>query len=562
VILGCLFMLAANGASILGAHFLLLRVRASDTSINLVLFLVIRLLLISGVVLAAGLGHCLTAPMLGLLGAAVVLGLLLKKNYVHFPKPEWSSMGWVAGAVGVLIGVRLMLQVWFFAPHTTDVLSYHLPKIAEWVQSGGFTGELGVDDHATFPAGFELIETWWVLFLHHDVLIEMAGVEFLVLGLAATWALAKRLGLSTKSASWAGLIYAMTPGIMLQATSCLNDGPVAALAVASFALITCAASWPLVGIALSLGVGVKATFAYLVPGMLLLAFLSRGEPRDPLPRRWTAYSLGAAGLLVGSFWYLRNVVFFGNPVYPIGEKDLPIQAGPRLSSLIGNLGSLINVRLYDRGPYGAYLDGIAGWGGVAFACGILGLLLWSGENTKVRKVATAFLVSLAAALLMSRGDDFYMRFCLFFPAVLAIAAVRLAELFPPVLPCVAIALIFQFLGTLLPYDLPLKRFEKLAGQPWNRRSASCFFGFEVQDAAVGYFASNRGSVYCLYGPDFSRRVVYLRSRSAETLIEDMKQFGLRTLCTPPLDEHEKQIVEACVRLGNLRRVSDQVLYRE
>jgi hypothetical protein len=562
VILGLFFLLAANGASILGAHCILLRIRMSDASVNFALFLVIRLLLISATVIAAGLTHCLTALALGILGAVLVLGFLLKKTYVHIPKPRLSSIGWVAGAVALVICIRLLLEVWFFAPHTTDVLSYHLPKVAEWVRFGGFTRELGVDDHATFPAGFELIETWWVLFLHHDVLIEMAGVEFLILALAATSALAKRLGLSQRSAIWAGLIYIMTPGLMLQATSCLNDGPVAALAVTSFALIACSASWPVVVMPLALGLGVKPTFSYLVPGILLLALLSRGEPRDTIPRRMTSYALGAAGLLTGAFWYLRNLALFGNPVYPIGERDLPIQSEPRLSSLLGNLGSLINVRLYDRGPYGAYLDGIAGWGGISFACGILGLLLWTGENAKVRKLAAAFLLSLAGVLLMARGDDWYMRFCLFFPAILAIAAVRLVELFPPVLPCVAIAFLFQFVGTMLPYDLPLKNLERLAGQSWVRRSSSEFFGFDVKDPAVGYFASNRGSAYCLYGPDFSRRVVYLRSGSAEALLEDMKRAGITTLCIAPLADHEMKIIEDCLRTGKLRRASDHVLVVE
>src|SRR6185436_10496080 len=102
---------------------------------------------------------------------------------------------------------------WFFAPYTTDVLSYHLPKMAEWVRSGTLFGERGVDDHATFPAGFELVEAWWVLFLHHDVLIEMAGVEFLLLAFASTSALGSGLSLTPAQGRWAGLITLLSPGL-------------------------------------------------------------------------------------------------------------------------------------------------------------------------------------------------------------------------------------------------------------------------------------------------------------------------------------------------------------
>src|SRR5439155_312253 len=81
-------------------------------------------------------------------------------------------------------------------------------------------------------SGFELIETWWVVFLHHDVLIELAGVEFLLLSGAGAYALAREMGWSGKCASRAALLFIMTPGLHLQATSCLNDGPVAALITA------------------------------------------------------------------------------------------------------------------------------------------------------------------------------------------------------------------------------------------------------------------------------------------------------------------------------------------
>src|SRR5207244_3087828 len=135
------------------------------------------------------------------------------------------------------IAARLLLQVWFFAPMVGDALTYHLPKVAEWVGSGRMTRELGPDPRAAFPAGFELVEAWCCVFLHHDALIEMAGVEFLALAFAATYALGRRLGLEERPSVLAAFLYALTPGLHFQATGCMNDGPVAALIVGGGALL-------------------------------------------------------------------------------------------------------------------------------------------------------------------------------------------------------------------------------------------------------------------------------------------------------------------------------------
>jgi hypothetical protein len=561
MILRLLAMIAANAASVLGARLLSRPFLVGDPAADAVIFLVLRLLLISAVILTAGATHGLSAGVLGSLGTVAFASLLLRLRMTgpRLPQAGSAVVGWIAGGATILFAIRLLLQVWFFAPHTEDVLSYHLPKIAEWIRAGGFTRELGVDNHATFPAGFELVETWWVVFLHHDVLIEMAGVEFLILAAAGAAALGVRLGLSLKQAYLAGFIYAMTPGLMCQATSCLNDGPVAALTVACFALLAHGASWGPVLVAMSLGLGVKATFGYALPGILLLAYCVRREPRSRKTSRVAAFSAAAFAIPTGAFWYVRNWVTYGNPIYPIGEQALPIQSQPKWSSFLGNLNSLLGDRLYDRGPYGAFLDGISGWGGVSFACGILGTVLWMRESSGIRKLGAAFLVSLAGVLLMSKGDDWFMRFCLFFPALLSIASVRLCETCRPVLPCVVIGLLFQFVGTCLPYDLPLKKFERLASQPWRSRSSSEIFEFKASDPVVGYFATNRGPAYCLYGPDFSRQVIYLRSRTPEGLEKEIREAGLRTIYLADLEIHDERLIEDCVKRGKLRRTGKHQL---
>jgi hypothetical protein len=108
--------------------------------------------------------------------------------------------------------------------------------MAEWIREGRILHAPGTDVRETFPAGFELLEAWWTVFLHHDFLIEMAGVEFLALAFAAVAALGRTLGLAPRAAAAAGLLYLLTPGVHLLAVSCMNDAPVAALFLSSAAL--------------------------------------------------------------------------------------------------------------------------------------------------------------------------------------------------------------------------------------------------------------------------------------------------------------------------------------
>src|SRR6185295_1061479 len=185
----------------------------------------------------------------------------------------------------------------------------------------------------------------------------------------------------------------------------------------------------------------------------------------------------------------------------------PVQSGPRIGSLGRNLAELITVRLSDdQAPAGAHLDRSAGWGAVAFGCGLLALFVLARAERRFRIALLAFGTSLAGVLLCVAPDDWFGRFILFFPALTAIATLKLVERVPQLLWVVGVAVCFQFAATFLPYDVPPKTFRLLAGQSWRERSTAATFGAELQAATVGYLAQNRGPAYVLYCPDLARKV--------------------------------------------------------
>jgi hypothetical protein len=530
-----LALILANSAVLLGAHAALRRLRTGETTTDLVIYQLVRLGLISLVVLAAGAAKALTPLAFGIAGAAVTAVFLALGEHRRLPRLRLPDVG--TGALifaGVLI-VRSLLQVWLFAPFQRDALTYHLPKIGEWIQHRGFTAEWGLDLRSTFPSGFELIETWWVAPLRHDILIEMAGLEFLLLGAAAAADIARRLDAPPKFVFLAGLLYALTPGICLQATSCLNDGPVAALWTATAALALRTVPLPMLLIPIGLGIGVKPTYAYGLPGIALMGWLV-ARKRDPGTK--AAAAAGMLGLLVGSVWYLRNLVVYGNPIHPMGRSGISVQEGhvaqrfgPSFSGLIENLDRLADSRIYDHlGPYDPELPLISGWGPATMAAGLVALFLTVRTVPLMRRIAGGYVVALLTVLALVVPDPWYLRYVLFFPGLFAVATAKAAESARAVALVAWIALGVQLVGTMIPGRFPIGGMTDLASMSWRERTFYRHPKLEGVDA-VGFIEqpADETKVYPLYRPDFSRRVVYLRPTSPENLLEILRRENLSTL---------------------------------
>lgn len=534
MILGFLELLVTNAAVLFAAHLLMRKAGGADGAVDALLFQLFRILLITAVVIVAGLTKTLTPHLLGGAGVVVLVVLLACGAHKTLTRPARPDMGRATMALLVLIGVRMLAQVWFFAPYSPDALSYHLPKVAEWVRAGAFTREMGLDLNATLPAGFELIEAWWTVFLHHDVLIEMAGVEFAVLAFLAVRVLALQLGLEPGSAFLAGTLYLVTPLFALQATSCLNDAPVAALVLSLAALAAAHAHPALALIPVGLLAGVKPTGCFTVPAWILLWVLRRDRPR--LQPASTAWAAGAAvvALAAGAFWYARNLAWYGHPLYPVGVRvpifgEILVQTSPRLGSLGENLSALMNGRIADRaGGVSTLSLETAGWGALAFGLGGVALIAEARRDPGFRRVAAAFGLALLLVLLMVRPDPWNARFTLFFPAILGIAAAKLAETLKPAAVLVAAGAALAFLTGILPADQPAAVMRALAGQPWRERNAGPYYeGTPPPGNAVAVLARARIPTYYLYGADYSRRVVYLRAEAAADVLQGLE--GVRLL---------------------------------
>ncbi|MBI3856068.1 MAG: hypothetical protein HY293_10310, partial [Planctomycetes bacterium] len=474
-----------------------------------------------------------------------------------FTRPDLSQCDRWLLILSALVALRLLAQVWFFAPYLGDTLSYHLPKIAEWVRAGAFTRELGPDPRSAFPAGFELIETWWVVFLHHDALIEMAGVEFLAVSAAAAFAMAREFGWSVRSASLAAFLTALTPGLHLQATSCLNDGPVAALVLSTAALIAAKASPLLLLIPVGLGAGVKPTFVYAMPGLAVIALLFRRERSGLLPSPRTAAAVAAGALAVGATWYLRNWLVYGSPIHPMGSEGMKSlatgstlqQLGPSLSGFRENLACFLDIRVYDRRfPADSLGAGNFNWGAVAFAIGAPALIPLLREEAPLRRVAIGLTVSLLTLFALVQLDLWYARFVLFFAVLPVLAVARLWERQKLVAFLGSLALAAELLATFAPASLPRESLRRMQREGVASRAST---PVPAAADAVGYVSGDFNGAYSLYGPGCSRRVVYLRDETIDGLLGHLRSEGLKIFYVSEGLRTRQAMLDDAVRRGRL-----------
>jgi hypothetical protein len=285
------------------------------------------------------LGVMRPAPFLLWVAAALLLSLLIPvppRQGLDGPalsgrrdEIEWTLLLAAAGAI-TLVGLKFLYHYrWVPVGLGPDDESYHLAAVAVWHRFGDLRMiKFAIGDTSTtfYPVGGEV---WsWVLlapFRDSDFLARFAQLPFALFSFVATASIARRLGLSLRSALLAALLYAairrVFPVLALQAG---NDHSASFFTLAAIDGVLALAARPAAGVALYAGtalgllLGTKYTallFAPTVIGLLVLLALGRPFRLRPLTGISVAFALAAA--VAGGYTYLRNWVTADNPVFPI-----------------------------------------------------------------------------------------------------------------------------------------------------------------------------------------------------------------------------------------------------
>ncbi len=243
---------------------------------------------------------------------------------------------------------------YLFPSYTWDALWYHLPIVGHIIQSGAIQ-DIAVNSFIEqfiniFPKNIELFFLWNTIFLRNDIIVDLSQLIFALAGVLTVYSIAVKLNIREKHAIYSSLLFFFTPIIILQsatnyvdiaitvlfliAVNFLIDGVVSedsgsttgaeSLQQRSFRVF-------LAGLTTGILLGSKGS------GPLFAAVLSSvvviNEIRKHIGLR-KEISLSMPGilkkslkfylvffllpvLLLGGYWYMKNWVLYGSPVYPM-----------------------------------------------------------------------------------------------------------------------------------------------------------------------------------------------------------------------------------------------------
>lgn len=363
----------------------------------------------------------------------------------------------VSYAWRALIAVRLPVLDY-------DGFSYHLVTVDVWLQ----TGEIGRVPQRWwsdgYPANGELMTLWLTVFTGSDRLATLTGLVAVPLAIVGTVGIARRLGANRPSALLAGLVLSAMPAFIALSTTTYVDGlAVAYLAGAWFFGLAAmsAVEWPhrrallvLTGIAIGLGAGTKGTLilplAVLALGLLVDAARRSAGREKVRQSAHAAVLVGLPAALMGGYWYVKNVLVFGNPVWPFAVGPLPglgtiddliVQAPPQLADL-WPVARIARSWFADPWVTRYFYDTRIGGFGVEWPLVLIFGMAGVAILVRGRRFAPlVLLVAPALVTLASMPMSWWPRLTLFVPLiVLALAAIALTRL-PRVAASVAGALV-------------------------------------------------------------------------------------------------------------------------
>jgi hypothetical protein len=352
------------------------------------------LVLVHSLTLAAGLIGWLTiAGVATLLVLALVAAMAIpRRAATPAEEPGLTSIGAVAGAAAIVAGVRWAWPHLFDATRlwVWDDYTYHMVYPALWLQEqriAAVTPLHAFTMQAWYPLSASVVSTWFMLPFHPvraDALawVSLTGVLYAALVATGTAELFGRLG--CRRGAWAAplVLLATSSRVTIMASS-FSDADLAQAAAlfAAFVfavprrqdegpraiVLDAAYAGCLSGIAL----GVKVSAA--PQALIVLAMVAL---RAHAVRASAARALGVVGaswIFSAGYWYARNLVHTGNPLYPAAFLFWPGARFPETTLLE-------YARRY--GPRRVLADALAvysNWplpNAVLAAAGFVGLAVW------------------------------------------------------------------------------------------------------------------------------------------------------------------------------------------
>jgi len=288
-------------------------------------------------------------PARGILGVSLAIALIsffIDKGIPEFSKLLKRLRSWQVPFLGFLgIAGLVYLLLWAAAYIMPDLSwdgnAYHIPAISMW-DASGYIHWINTSYEASiingYPKGAELVSYILVKSFGNSV-INAVNLVFLPIGILGIAYLARSLGAGRLLSLCAGAAFLLVPVNINQSVTTYIDTAYAACATGCVALLvhlakTSTPKWKeifLFGAAMGLTLSTKSTgvassalamFALAIIWIRDIVPVIRSEPKQVVKiisqRIALLLSIILIALAGGGYWYIRNFVFAGSPLYPVG----------------------------------------------------------------------------------------------------------------------------------------------------------------------------------------------------------------------------------------------------
>lgn len=273
-----------------------------------------------------------------------------KKNHA-FVKPNlepFMNSNLLLFAISVFLSFFLIKA--FFnlinPPQIPDSLQWYLAYPATWIRAGNLDnpffvfgaspivnpGSLETGAMSYYPINPELFYAWLMLPLRNAFLADLGEAPFYIIGIIAIYLILKKYEVNNRIALLSGFLWALIPNIFKQLkTGSLIDVICSVLFLLVFyTLLLLRQNFTfrnvlLFGISVGLLVGSKITnfiwLAAFVPFICYLLFRAAKVHKLSLSKILASLGIITAMIvLFGSYIYIKNYYFTGNPLFPVSLK--------------------------------------------------------------------------------------------------------------------------------------------------------------------------------------------------------------------------------------------------
>lgn len=341
---------------------------------------------------------------------------------------------------------------YLFPSYSWDALYYHLPIVGQIMQSGAIQEQPNpsfIQQYINiFSKNINLFFLWNVIFLKSDVIVDLGQLVFTLAGVGAVYSAAVKLKIREEHALYSALLFFFTPILILQSTTNYVDGAVSVLFIIALNYLIpgendgpspAGMSLLLAGLSTGILLGSKPTApvfiavilaAILIRGAINLKKGNGGEPAGRPVMTHLVYFL-LPMIATGGYWYIRNWVLHGNPVYYMdvtilglnifdGLKADWVESSPGIIENLGYIGSLLHVWL-ERVGYYMYDSRLSGFGPIWYILFLPAIVLSLIQCMLKKKYDLLFVLGVIIITFLVHPRNWTTRYVIFIVAAGAIS---------------------------------------------------------------------------------------------------------------------------------------------